>query len=95
MLTTKTLQIRALLFLILLSATTHLAILLFVAILRSQPDALNVFNILGISLIFPALETGAGNSVLGLLMLTIVWTGIFYTLKRHAKARTLPQKENK
>lgn len=74
----------------LLSASLHLLVCLYNAVRFGNPDIANMFNILGISLLFPALGHGAINCLLGIFM--VIAIGIwFYGMQqwhdRHPNSR--------
>ena len=76
----------ALIFTIVLSAITHLVICFFRAIFTGNIDYINMFNVLGISYIFPALGTGAFNAVLGaVLIIGIGMVAYFYLELKNKK----------
>lgn len=78
----------ALIFAMLLSAVTHLFICFFMAVATGNPDYANMFNVLGLSLLFPALGTGSLNNLLGtLLVIGIGSVAYFYLEHQKRKAK--------
>lgn len=73
---------KGLMYAMLLSATMHLAASLYLAIRYSNPDYVNMFNILGISLFFPELGMGALNCLIGIVMVILVGVG-FYAIQQY------------
>lgn len=66
----------------LLSATGHLLATLYVAMRDNNPDVVNMFNVIGVSLLFPSLSSGALNCLLGILF--VIAVGIwFYAMQQH------------
>lgn len=85
---------KALMYTMLLAATLHLVVCLYKAILYGDPDYINMFNIIGISLVFPALGTGALNCLLGII--SVIAIGVwFYAMQqshdRHPNSRRRKQ----
>lgn len=65
----------------LLSATVHLFISLLIAMTTNNPDVVNMFNILGISLLFPELGQGALNCLIGILAVIGFGVGVYYLMQ--------------
>jgi hypothetical protein len=84
---------KAIVYTMLLSATAHLLGSLYLAMRDGNPDIANMFNIIGLGLIFPQLSTGALNSLLGILFVIAigVW---FYAMQQwhdqHPNSRKRP-----
>lgn len=73
---------KGLMYAMLLSATLHLIVCLYQAIVYNNPDYINMFNVIGLSLLFPVLGKGALNCLLGIL--TVIGVGVwFYTMQQH------------
>lgn len=85
---------KGLMYAMLLSATLHLLVCLFNAIRLNNPDYVNMFNILGISLLFPDLGHGNLNCLLGIIMVIFIGVG-FYLIQqlhdRHPNSRRKKQ----
>ena len=84
---TKSPQAKALVYTILFSALSHLIITFFVSLITHQPDLANMFNVLGVSLLFPELGRGAGNGLLGALTVVLIWCVIFGIMQYHTKKK--------
>lgn len=84
---TKSIQAKALLYTILLSAVCHLVITFFTALFTSSPDKANMFVVLGVNLIWPSLGEGAGSAVLGGLTVAIIWAIIASVMKYNQNAK--------
>lgn len=67
----------------LLSATSHLLATLYIAIRDNNPDAVNMFNVIGLSLLFPSLSSGALNCLLGILFVILVGTWFYAMQQQH------------
>lgn len=67
----------------LLSATVHLFISLIIAMSTNNPDVVNMFNILGISLIFPSLGHGDLNCLLGIVSVIGFGIAVYYLMQYH------------
>ncbi len=66
----------------LLSATLHLLTCLYTAITTGNPDVVNMFNIIGVSLFFP--ELGHGNAYCLLGIITVIMIGVwFYAMQQY------------
>jgi len=78
---TKSIQAKALLYTILLSAVCHLVITLFTALFTGSPDKANMFVVLGVNLIWPSLGVGAGSAVLGGITVALIWAIIIGVMK--------------
>ena len=83
---TKSIQAKALIYTILLSAICHLVITLFSAIFSGTPDRANMFVVLGVNLIWPNLGVGGANAVLGGLTVALVWAVIFSAMQYNRRA---------
>lgn len=68
----------ALIFAMIVSALVHLFICFFLALTTGNPDHANMFNILGISYLFPGLGTGTLNALLGILLVIAIGTVAYY-----------------
>jgi hypothetical protein len=64
-----------------LSATAHLLTCLYNAIHFGNPDIINMFNVIGLSLIFPSLGHGALNCLLGILFVIAIGV-LFYAIQQ-------------
>lgn len=89
---TKSIQAKALLYTILLSAVCHLVITFFTALLTGAPDKANMFVVLGVNLIWPSLGTGAGSAVLGGLTVALIWVVIASVMKYNQAKRPKKKK---
>lgn len=69
----------------LLSATLHLLGCMYQAAATNNPDYVNMFNILGISLFVPELGHGALNNLLGILTVIIIGAGFYFMQEQHDK----------
>lgn len=78
---TKSIQAKALLYTILLSALCHLVITLFSALLTGMPDKANMFVVLGVNLIWPSLGVGGTSALLGGLTVVMIWVVIVSVMK--------------
>ena len=67
----------------LLSATCHLITCLTIAIHTNNPDVVNMFNVIGLSQIFPFLAHGALNCLLGIIFVILVGTCFYFLLQTH------------
>jgi ABC-type amino acid transport system permease subunit len=76
---------KALTYTMLLSACMHLLTALFIAMKTNNPDVANMFNILGISLIFPQLGHGALNCLLGIVTVIVAGVGVYALMQHHDK----------
>lgn len=66
----------------LLAATCHLLTNLGIAMHTNNPDVINMFNVIGLSQIFPVLGHGALNCLLGVIFVILIGTA-FYGLLQH------------
>ena len=76
---------------IVLFAVTHLALSLFYAIFNGDPNYANMFHVLSIDLIWPALGRGGLNAVFGVVMIVIAWAivaGLLVYIDRAEKTVT-------
>lgn len=80
---TKSIQAKALLYTILLSAICHLIITLFIAIFTNSPDKANMFVVLGVNLIWPSLGVGANSAILGALTVATIWLILVAIMRRN------------
>ena len=67
----------------LLAATSHLLGTLYVAMRDNNPDAINMFNVIGLSLFFPFLSHGALNCLLGIIFVIVVGICFYAVQQRH------------
>lgn len=67
----------------LLSASFHLVVSLFTAINTGDANVANMFNIIGVSLLFPNLGSGEFNSFLGASTVVAIGTCIYFILYYH------------
>lgn len=67
----------------LLSASFHLVASLFTAIHTGNANVANMFNIIGVSLLFPTLGSGELNSFLGAFTVVAIGTCIYFILYHH------------
>lgn len=85
---------KGLMYAMLLSATLHLLVCLYKAIHLNNPDYINMFNVLGVSLIFPSLGHGNLNCLLGIILVILIGMG-FYAMQqlhdRHPNSRRKKQ----
>lgn len=85
---------KGLMYAMILSATLHLLLCLYNSIHFDNPDYVNMFNILGISLFFPNLGHGNLNCLLGIILVILVGVG-FYVMQqahdRHPNSRRKKQ----
>lgn len=88
MLNTTSTQAKALFYTILLAALSHLIITLFVTLINQQPDLANMFNVLGVSLLFPELGKGPVNAALGVLTVSAMWAIIFSVMQLHKRKKS-------
>ena len=58
---------------IVLFAVTHLALSLFYGIFNGDPNFANMFHVLGVDLIWPALGKGGLNALFGVVMIVGTW----------------------
>lgn len=79
----KNIFFKSMAYTMLLSASFHLLASLFTAITTGSPDVANMFNIIGVSLLFPSLATGAFNSFLGALTLLGLGACVYIVLQYH------------
>ena len=91
---TKSIQAKALLYTILLSAVSHLTITIFVALLTNSPDKANMFSVLGVNLIWPHLGEGSTNALLGGLTVVAIWVVIFSIMQYHARRKRAEKKHH-
>lgn len=84
---TKSIQAKALLYTILLSAVCHLVITFFTALFTASPDKANMFVVLGVNLIWPSLGEGAGSAVLGGATVALIWAIIAGVMKYNQDAK--------
>jgi len=81
---------KGLMYAMILSATLHLLVCLYKSIRLGNPDYINMFNVLGISLFFPSLGHGNLNCLLGIVFVILVGVW-FYAMQqlhdRHPKSR--------
>jgi hypothetical protein len=91
--TTKSIQARALLYTILLSAICHLVITFFTALFTGTPDKANMFVVLGVNLIWPNLGVGSANAVLGGIAVALIWVVIFIAMKYNQNAKKAKKTE--
>jgi len=77
----------ALFFAIVVSAVIHLYISLFLALTTGNPDYANMFNILGISHLFPALGAGGLNAVIGMVFVIGIGVFVYYYLEYKNKSK--------
>lgn len=73
---------KGLMYAMIFSATLHLIACFYMSVYTGNPDYINMFNVLGISLIIPELGTGAGNNLLGIIMVILIGTW-FYAMQQH------------
>lgn len=78
---------KATMYTMLLSATSHLLGTLYVAIRDNNPDAVNMFNVIGLSLFFPALGTGALMCLLGILFVIVIGVWFYAMQQSHDQNR--------
>lgn len=67
----------------LLSASFHLAASLCIAVIQGKPDYANMFNIIGVSWLWPELGTGAFNALLGIVFVVLAGVVIYFVMERH------------
>ena len=79
---------KGLMYAMLLSATCHLMVNLYMAVSTNDPDLINMFNVLGLSLIFPALGHGALNNLLGILFVIAIGVWFYFMQQYHDQKRT-------
>ncbi len=84
---TKSIQAKALIYTILLSAVCHLVITFFTALFTGSPDKANMFVVLGVNLIWPSLGVGAGSAVLGGIAVALIWVAIISVMKYNQNAK--------
>ena len=89
---TKSIQAKALLYTILLSAVCHLVITFFTALFTASPDKANMFVVLGVNLIWPSLGEGAGSAVLGGITVAVIWVIIASVMKYNQDAKNRRKK---
>ena len=74
---------KGLMYAMILSATLHLLACFYMAMRTNNTDYINMFNILGISLIFPSLGSGEGNSLIGIIAVILVGTWFYAMQQMH------------
>jgi hypothetical protein len=79
---------------ILLCATGHLLGTLYMAIVHNDPDIVNMFNVIGLSLFFPQLAHGALNCLLGILFVIAVGTWFALMQQWHDQKRAAARKKS-
>jgi predicted membrane protein len=84
---TRSIQAKALLYTILLSAICHLVITLFSALFTGMPDKANMFVVLGVNLIWPNLGIGSLNAVLGGLAVALIWVVVFSSMQYNKRSK--------
>ncbi len=77
----------------LLSATLHLLVCLYKAIHLGNPDYINMFNVLGISLIFPNLGHGNLNCLLGIIFVILIGIWFYGMQQLHDRHPNSPRKK--
>lgn len=76
-----------------LAATLHLAACLYVAIRTGNPDVINMFNVIGVSLLFPSLGHGNLNSLLGIITVILVGTSFYILQQWHSQIQARRDKK--
>lgn len=74
---------KGLMYAMLLSATAHLLGTLYVAIRTGNPDVVNMFNVIGLSLFFPELGHGSLNCLLGILFVIAIGVWFYFMQQYH------------
>lgn len=77
---------RAVVYSIVFSAVTHVAISFFVGASRGDLTTINMFHVLGFDLIWPELGKGSLNAFLAVVMIISIWA-IFAALLLHFEKR--------
>lgn len=65
--------IKAIMYLIVACAVTHLSLSLFYGLVNGQVESANMFHILGVDLFWPEIGEGTFNAVLGVVLIASIW----------------------